>query len=92
MPHFPDFTKIDLPPSQGMRVQSGALPATLENAEQIAIPALAVGNADQQAFACYGLPRFAPCLRCPYPSMYAPRPWATRRYAGFSTAQESNHF
>ena len=40
MPHFPDFTKIDLPPSKGMRVQSGALPATPENAEQIAIPAL----------------------------------------------------
>ena len=41
MPHFPDFTKIDLPPSHEMRVQSGALPATPENAEQIAIPALA---------------------------------------------------
>ena len=45
MPHFPDFTKIDLPPSQGMRVHFGALPATPENAEQIAIPALAVGHA-----------------------------------------------
>ncbi len=92
MPHFPDFTKIDLPPSQGMRVQSGALPATLENAEQIAIPALAVGHADQQVFAANSQPGFAPFLRGPYPSMYATRPWTIRQYAGFSTAQESNHF
>ncbi len=92
MPHFPDFTKIDLPPSHGMRVQSGALPATPENAEQIAIPALAVGHADQQVFAANSQPGFAPFLRGPYPSMYATRPWTIRQYAGFSTAQESNHF
>ena len=92
MPHFPDFTKIDLPPSQGMRVQSGALPATPENAEQIAIPALVVGHADQQVFAANSQPGFAPFLRGPYPSMYATRPWTIRQYAGFSTAQESNHF
>ena len=92
MPHFPDFTKIDLPLSQGMRVQLGALPATPENAEQIAIPALAVGHADQQAFAANSQPGFAPFLRGPYPSMYATRPWTIRQYAGFSTAQESNHF
>jgi len=92
MPHFPDFTKIDLPPSQGMRVQSGALPATPENAEQIAIPALAVGHVDQNVFAANSQPGFAPFLRGPYPSMYATRPWTIRQYAGFSTAQESNHF
>ena len=92
MPHFPDFTKIDLPPSQGMRVQLGALPATPENAEQIAIPALVVGHADQQVFAANSQPGFAPFLRGPYPSMYATRPWTIRQYAGFSTAQESNHF
>ena len=56
MPHFPDFTKIDLPPSQGMRVHFGALPATPENAEQIAIPALAVGHAEHQAFAANNQP------------------------------------
>ena len=92
MSDFPDFTKIDLPPSQGMRVQSGALPATPENAEQIAIPALALGHADQQAFAANNQPGFAPFLRGPYPSMYATRPWTIRQYAGFSTAQESNYF
>ena len=92
MSDFPDFTKIDLPPSQVMRVQSGALPATPENAEQIAIPALALGHADQQAFAANNQPGFAPFLRGPYPSMYATRPWTIRQYAGFSTAQESNHF
>ena len=83
MPHFPDFTKIDLPPSKGMRVQSGALPATPENAEQIAIPALALGHADQQGFAANSQPGFAPFLRGPYPSMYATRPWTIRQYAGF---------
>ena len=31
-------------------------------------------------------------MRGPYPSMYATRPWTIRQYAGFSTAQESNHF
>src|SRR5210317_2611265 len=92
MPHFPDFTQIDLPPSHEMRVQLGALPATPENAEQIAIPALAVGHADQQGFAANSQPGFAPFLRGPYPSMYATRPWTIRQYAGFSTAQESNHF
>ena len=92
MPHFPDFTKIDLPPSHEMRVQLGALPATPENAEQIAIPSLAVGDADQQEFAANSQPGFAPFLRGPYPSMYATRPWTIRQYAGFSTAQESNHF
>ncbi len=34
----------------------------------------------------------APCLRGPYSSMYAVRPWTIRQYAGFSTAQESNAF
>ena len=92
MPHFPDFTRIDLPPSHEMRVQLGALPATPGNAEQIAIPALAVGHADQQGFAANSQPGFAPFLRGPYPSMYATRPWTIRQYAGFSTAQESNHF
>ena len=92
MPHFPDFTKIDLPPSQGMRVHFGALPATPENAEQIAIPALAVGHAEHQAFAANNQPGFAPFLRGPYPTMYATRPWTIRQYAGFSTAQESNYF
>ena len=92
MPYFPDFTKIDLPPSHEMRVQSGALPTTPENAEQIAISALAVGHADQQRFAANSQPGFAPFLRGPYPSMYATRPWTIRQYAGFSTAQESNHF
>ena len=92
MPHFPDFTKIDLPPSHEMRVQLGALPATPENAEKIEIPALAVGHADQQGFAANSQPGFAPFLRGPYPSMYATRPWTIRQYAGFSTAQESNHF
>ena len=33
-----------------------------------------------------------PFLRGPYPTMYVPRPWTVRQYAGFSTAEESNAF
>ena len=33
-----------------------------------------------------------PFLRGPYASMYVRRPWTIRQYAGFSTAEESNHF
>ena len=33
-----------------------------------------------------------PYLRGPYGSMYVSRPWTIRQYAGFSTAEESNHF
>lgn len=36
-----------------------------------------------------GLPPF---LRGPYATMYATRPWTTRQYAGFSTAEETNAF
>ncbi|MBU2914904.1 methylmalonyl-CoA mutase [Reichenbachiella agariperforans] len=33
-----------------------------------------------------------PYLRGPYSTMYVNRPWTVRQYAGFSTAEESNHF
>ena len=33
-----------------------------------------------------------PYLRGPYSTMYVRRPWTIRRYAGFSTAEESNAF
>ncbi len=38
------------------------------------------------------LPGFAPFVRGPQATMYAVRPWTIRQYAGFSTAQASNHF
>ena len=38
------------------------------------------------------VPGIAPFLRGPYASMYKGRPWTIRQYAGFSTAEESNHF
>ena len=34
----------------------------------------------------------APFLRGPYSTMYVMRPWTIRKYAGFSTAEESNAF
>ncbi|WP_299051315.1 methylmalonyl-CoA mutase [uncultured Polaribacter sp.] len=34
----------------------------------------------------------APNLRGPYATMYVKKPWTIRQYAGFSTAEESNHF
>ena len=38
------------------------------------------------------VPGIPPFLRGPYASMYKGRPWTIRQYAGFSTAEESNHF
>ncbi len=37
-------------------------------------------------------PGFFPYTRGTKASMYAGRPWTIRQYAGFSTAEESNHF
>src|SRR5690242_10331224 len=39
-----------------------------------------------------GLPGFAPFTRGVKATMYAGRPWTIRKYAGFSTAEESNAF
>ena len=89
---FPDFTKIDLPLSEMLSARLGATPALVPNAEQIDLPALAVGSPMTAKFASENQPGFAPFMRGPYPSMYATRPWTIRQYAGFSTAKESNSF
>src|SRR4051812_31847436 len=34
----------------------------------------------------------APFLRAPSPTMYVNQPWTIRKYAGFSTAENSNAF
>jgi methylmalonyl-CoA mutase len=39
-----------------------------------------------------GNPGEPPFTRRPYATVYADRPWTIRRYAGFSTAEESNAF
>jgi len=38
------------------------------------------------------MPGISPYIRGPQATMYAGRPWTIRRYAGFSTAEESNAF
>jgi len=38
-----------------------------------------------------GLPGEFPFTRGPYPNMYTGRLWTMRQYAGFGTAQETNH-
>jgi methylmalonyl-CoA mutase len=38
------------------------------------------------------VPGAPPFVRGPYATMYTARPWTIRQYAGFSTAEESNHF
>lgn len=38
------------------------------------------------------MPGVFPFTRGPYATMYNARPWTIRQYAGFSTAEESNHF
>ena len=89
---FPDFTKIDLLPSDLMTAHIGSVSRSVTNAEQIDIPALATGNTESINFAIENKPGFAPFMRGPYPGMYATRPWTIRQYAGFSTAKESNNF
>ena len=89
---FPDFTKIDLLPSDMMRALFKSTSRTFPNAEQIDIPALATGDPENIEFAKENQPGFAPFMRGPYPGMYATRPWTIRQYAGFSTAKESNSF
>ncbi|MDC0062428.1 methylmalonyl-CoA mutase [Candidatus Puniceispirillum sp.] len=89
---FPDFTKIDLPPSDMMTARIGSVSRPVTNAEQIELPALANGNSGSINFARENQPGFAPFMRGPYPGMYATRPWTIRQYAGFSTAKESNSF
>ena len=89
---FPDFTKIDLLPSDMMTALFKSTSRTVTNAEQIDIPALATGDPENIEFAKENQPGFAPFMRGPYPGMYATRPWTIRQYAGFSTAKESNSF
>ena len=89
---FPDFTKIDLLPSDTMTALFKSTSRTVTNAEQIDIPALATGDPETIEFAKENQPGFAPFMRGPYPGMYATRPWTIRQYAGFSTAKESNSF
>jgi methylmalonyl-CoA mutase len=89
---FPDFTKIDLLPSDMMTALCKNISRTVINAEQIDIPPLATGSSEAIEFAKENQPGFAPFMRGPYPGMYATRPWTIRQYAGFSTAKESNSF
>ena len=89
---FPDFTKIDLLPSDTMTALFKSTSRTVTNAEQIDIPSLATGDPENIEFAKENQPGFAPFMRGPYPGMYATRPWTIRQYAGFSTAKESNSF
>ena len=98
METFPDFSKIDLhtavptPLRADVIEDLSRIPAVLQNAEQIDIPPLALGDAAAQTIAANNQPGIAPFMRGPYPSMYATRPWTIRQYAGFSTAAESNQF
>ena len=89
---FPDFTKIDLLPSDMMTARIDGISRPITNAEQIELPVLAVGKSETIDFARGNQPGFAPFMRGPYPGMYATRPWTIRQYAGFSTAKESNRF
>lgn len=85
----PDFTKLDLGPSQscqdtnrpdwaapeGINIKSSYDPSDIAD-----LPFIDT------------LPGFAPYIRGPYPTMYVQRPWTIRQYAGFSTAEDSNAF
>jgi methylmalonyl-CoA mutase len=62
-----------------------------QSPEGIAIKPLYT-EADLDGLETGGWPGLAPYTRGPRASMYAGRPWTIRQYAGFSTAEESNHF
>ena len=48
---FPDFTEIDLLPSEMMTARIGCVSRPFTNAEQIELPALATGNSESINFA-----------------------------------------
>ena len=64
---FPDFTKIDLLPSDMMTARVGCVSQPVTNAEQIELPALATGNSESINFAQENQPGFAPFMRGPIP-------------------------
>jgi methylmalonyl-CoA mutase len=90
----PDFSGIDIFSTAAGSPESGnpVQPAGWTTAEGIDIKSIYatadVEHADHLGFA----PGFAPYLGGPYTTMYTTRPWTIRQYAGFSTAEESNHF
>ncbi len=89
----PDFSQIDYDPSFATAEPATASTEDLwRTLEQIDIKALhTAADLDEVEHLDFvaGIP---PCLRGPYPTMYAARPWTIRQYAGYSTAEESNAF
>ena len=49
-------------------------------------------GADAKVSHAGGLPGLPPFLGGPYASMFAQKPWTSRQYAGFSTAEKTNEF
>ncbi len=70
---------------------SGAADLAWQSPEGIAVKPLYT-EADLEGIEAGGWPGQTPFTRGPRASMYAGRPWTIRQYAGFSTAEESNHF
>jgi methylmalonyl-CoA mutase len=90
----PDFSGIDIfsiaagSPDSGKPVQ----PADWTTAEGIDIKSIYTESDVEQSGRLGFAPGFAPYPGGPYTTMYTTRPWTIRQYAGFSTAEESNHF
>ena len=100
----PDFTKIPYEAPQAkatradwaaqVRAETGREVADLINdtMEQIQVEPLYTEDAYKNMEHLDYTAGIEPCLRGPYATMYAFRPWTVRQYAGFSTAEESNAF
>ena len=89
---FPDFTKIDLLPSDMMTALFESTSRTVTNAEQIDIPALATGDPESIEFAKENPAWICAFHAWPLSWHVCNSPLDTRQYAGFSTAKESNSF
>ncbi|NTU44141.1 MAG: methylmalonyl-CoA mutase [Chlorobiaceae bacterium] len=90
----PDFSEIDIF-SSALVASGNDIPAPTTcwtTAEGIEIQSR-YGSADSEQIDNLDFaPGFAPYPGGPYTTMYTTRPWTIRQYAGFSTAEESNHF
>ena len=90
----PDFSEIDIFSSDPATHQQccEAPPTNWTSAEGIGIKSIYHESDVEEVRQLNFAPGFAPYIGGPYTTMYTTRPWTIRQYAGFSTAEESNHF
>src|SRR5271156_330335 len=89
MSRTPNFATIAFPDAPSA---APPLAPPWQTPEGIAVKSV-YGPADLDGLDCLDTyPGIAPHPRGPYPTMYGTQPWTIRKYAGFSTAEDSNAF